>query len=362
MQVYKVGGFVRDTLLGKTPKDTDYVVVGATPEQMLEAGFKQVGADFPVFLHPETGDEYALARTERKTGRGYNGFETDHRPTVTLEQDLERRDLTINAMAMDADGNVIDPFDGQEDLRDKVLCHIGPAFADDPVRVLRLARFHARYGPEWEIAPATMYFCRKMVEDGELDYLTKERVVAELLKALAEPHPSLFFEMLHACGALDVVFPEFDPMFAGENSMVTPYKDFDRIPNTMFSYFVMSMMVYARGMEERLVIPSDFVKYAKVARTMHQGWYSEEPIHVLYRMDAYRQRDLFERVSRDFKQCGFISAPAKKLIEAFELTKDVKLADLPDAERLKKVGGPIIATAIRNERERIYHESHKWFS
>jgi len=193
MPTYLVGGFVRDTLMGLYPNDHDYVVVGSTPEGMLSLGFKQVGADFPVFLNYR-GDEYALARTERKTGSGYGGFDCEWEG-VTLEEDLSRRDLTINSIAKDEEGNLIDPFNGQQDIRDKVLRHTSDAFAEDPVRVLRVARFLARFGPEWSVAPETKSLCiRVWAQDSW--HLTKERVFKEMEKALSEPHPHLFFEFL----------------------------------------------------------------------------------------------------------------------------------------------------------------------
>ncbi|NIP73664.1 MAG: multifunctional CCA addition/repair protein [Gammaproteobacteria bacterium] len=214
MKTYLVGGAVRDKLLGLPVKERDWVVVGATPEQMRALGFKQVGKDFPVFLHPDTGEEYALARTERKTGPGYTGFEVHAAPDVTLEQDLERRDLTINAMAEDEAGNLIDPFGGERDLREGVLRHVSPAFAEDPVRILRVARLAARYG-KWgfRVAHATDALMRRMVEDGEADTLVPERVWAESEKALAEDTPARFFEVLRSCGALARIFPEIDALF-----------------------------------------------------------------------------------------------------------------------------------------------------
>ncbi|RFF27080.1 MULTISPECIES: multifunctional CCA addition/repair protein [unclassified Wenzhouxiangella] len=212
MRVYRVGGVVRDRLLGRSASDADYVVVGATPEAMLERGFRPVGLDFPVFLHPNTGEEYALARTERKTGSGYHGFVFHAGPEVTLEKDLERRDLTINAMAEDADGRIIDPFGGRRDLAERVLRHVSPAFREDPVRILRLARFHARF-PDFSIARETRALCRQMVEEGEVDHLVSERVWQELSSALMETRPSRCFELLHETGALGVILPELERLF-----------------------------------------------------------------------------------------------------------------------------------------------------
>ncbi|MBS4018652.1 MAG: multifunctional CCA addition/repair protein [Dechloromonas sp.] len=212
MQVYIVGGAVRDELLGRPSDDRDYVVVGATPEAMLAAGFRPVGKDFPVFLHPDSHEEYALARTERKSGRGYHGFTFHAAADVTLEQDLARRDLTINAMARDNEGRVIDPFNGQGDLQAKILRHVGPAFAEDPVRILRIARFAARFH-DFTIAPETLTLMRAMVTDGEVDHLVAERVWQEQAKGLMEAKPSRMFEVLRECGALVRLLPEVDALF-----------------------------------------------------------------------------------------------------------------------------------------------------
>lgn len=212
MQIFIVGGAVRDELLGRSHADHDYVVVGATPEAMLEQGFRPVGKDFPVFLHPQTHEEYALARTERKTGRGYHGFAFHAAPDVTLEDDLARRDLTINAMARAADGSLIDPFHGQRDLQAKILRHVGPAFAEDPVRILRIARFAARFN-DFSVAPETLELMRNMVAAGEVDHLVAERVWQELAKGLMEDRPSRMLEVLRDCGALARLLPEVDKLF-----------------------------------------------------------------------------------------------------------------------------------------------------
>ena len=214
METYLVGGAIRDELLGLAPGDRDWVVVGATPEQMLDAGFRPVGRDFPVFLHPHTGEEYALARTERKSGRGHRGFVVDADPSVTLEEDLQRRDFTINAIARAADGALVDPYGGAADIRARVLRHVGPAFAEDPLRVLRAARFMARLAPlGFQVAPETMALMRAMVAAGELETLVPERVWQELRKALAAPRPSAFLSALRGCGALAVVLPEVDALY-----------------------------------------------------------------------------------------------------------------------------------------------------
>lgn len=211
---YLVGGAVRDRLLGRSVKDRDWVVVGATPEWMTQSGFRPVGKDFPVFLHPETQEEYALARTERKTAKGYHGFQFYTATSVTLEQDLARRDLTINAIAQNEAGDIIDPFNGVADLNQKVLRHVSDAFAEDPVRILRVARFAARYAPlGFTIAPETMQLMQNMVATGEVDALVAERVWQEMASALSEPMPARFIEVLHDCGALKVIFPALERLF-----------------------------------------------------------------------------------------------------------------------------------------------------
>lgn len=215
MQVYLVGGAVRDRLLGRDGGDRDWVVVGETAESMTARGFRPVGKDFPVFLHPETHEEYALARTERKSGRGYRGFEVHASPEVTLQEDLARRDFTINAIAQDPQtGELVDPFGGAADCEARLLRHVGPAFVEDPVRILRAARFMARFAPlGFRIAEETMALMRRMVEDGEVDHLVPERTWQELVRALQEPMPSAFIGVLRECSALARILPEVDALY-----------------------------------------------------------------------------------------------------------------------------------------------------
>lgn len=212
MQIFEVGGAVRDALLKRPIHDRDYVVVGARPEDMIAQGFVPVGKDFPVFLHPKTHQEYALARTERKTAPGYTGFQIFAAPDVTLEEDLARRDLTINAMARAQTGQIIDPYGGQRDIASRTLRHVSPAFSEDPVRILRLARFAARF-PDFSVAPETQALMVKMVDSGEVDALVPERVWQELSRALMETAPARFFEILRTCGALKRLMPELDSLF-----------------------------------------------------------------------------------------------------------------------------------------------------
>jgi tRNA nucleotidyltransferase (CCA-adding enzyme) len=214
MKTYLVGGAVRDALLGRPVIERDYVVVGATPEDLAALGYRPVGKDFPVFLHPSSGEQYALARTERKTGAGYYGFATHFAPDVTLEEDLARRDLTINAMAQDDAGNVVDPHGGRRDLEARVLRHVSPAFVEDPLRVLRVARFAARYAPlGFRVADETMALMGAIVRSGELQALVAERVWVETERALGEERPTVYFEVLRACGALAALFPEIERLF-----------------------------------------------------------------------------------------------------------------------------------------------------
>lgn len=214
MQVFLVGGAVRDSLLNLDSKDKDWVVIGSSPDEMLSKGFSQVGIDFPVFLHPKSHEEYALARTERKKGMGYTGFVCDSSKSVTLEEDLARRDLTINAMAQSDDGTLIDPFHGQRDLEQRLLRHVSPAFIEDPLRVLRVARFAARFHHlGFEVAPDTLSLMQTITEAGELDHLVAERVCQETTRALEENSPDVYFKVLRKVGALKVLFPEIDALF-----------------------------------------------------------------------------------------------------------------------------------------------------
>ncbi len=214
MKIYRVGGIVRDRLLGIDAQDTDWVVTGATPEQMVEQGYKPIGKDFPVFLHPDSREEYALARTERKVARGYAGFRFNTDPSITIEQDLARRDLTINAIAEDEHGNYIDPFNGRQDIEQKILRHVSPAFVEDPLRVLRVARFAARFHHlGFRIADETCELVRQIGKSGELDALVPERVWVEMDKALGEIDPQIFFTSLRDCGVLNILFPEIDALF-----------------------------------------------------------------------------------------------------------------------------------------------------
>ncbi|HET7199141.1 MAG TPA: multifunctional CCA tRNA nucleotidyl transferase/2'3'-cyclic phosphodiesterase/2'nucleotidase/phosphatase [Burkholderiales bacterium] len=297
MKAYVVGGAVRDELLGQPVRDRDYVVVGATPDEMVGAGFKPVGKDFPVFLHPETHEEYALARTERKSGRGYKGFTIHAAPDVTLEDDLRRRDLTINAMAKDESGALVDPFGGREDLRNRVLRHVSEAFAEDPVRILRVARFAARFG--FSVHPSTLALMKRMVESGETDYLVPERVWQEFSKGLMEQVPERMFEVLESCGLRPRLLPEIQSFVKLEGSLA---QRFARLAWPLQEAEVEALC-------ERLRAPNEVRELALLAarnRVALRAARLATPralLELLKRSDAFRRperfRDLLEVAARD---------------------------------------------------------------
>ena len=278
MQIYMVGGAVRDALLGRPVSDRDWVVVGATPEQMVALGYLPVGRDFPVFLHPKTREEYALARTERKSGRGYRGFVVQTSPDVTLEEDLARRDLTINSIAVSADpacaGSHFDPYHGQRDLQQRVLRHVTDAFREDPVRILRVARFAARFA-DFTVAPETMALMREMVQAGEADHLVAERVWQELARGLMEENPSRMFAVLRDCGALAVVLPEVDRLWG------VPQRA-DHHPEVDTGLHLMLVLEMAARLQAPLA-----VRYACLAHDLGKG---TTPADVLPRHIGHEQR------------------------------------------------------------------------
>ncbi|HEM6707928.1 TPA: multifunctional CCA addition/repair protein [Citrobacter koseri] len=260
MKIYLVGGAVRDALLGLPVKDKDWVVVGATPQEILDAGYQQVGRDFPVFLHPQTREEYALARTERKSGSGYTGFTCYAAPDVTLEEDLQRRDLTINALAQDDDGHIVDPYQGRRDLDNRLLRHVSPAFSEDPLRVLRVARFAARYAHlSFRIADETLALMRDMTAAGELEHLTPERVWKETENALTTRNPQVFFQVLRDCGALRVLFPEVDALFG----VPAPAKWHPEIDTGIHTLMTLSMAA--------MLSPNVDVRFATLCHDLGKG-------------------------------------------------------------------------------------------
>ncbi len=297
MKSYEVGGAIRDRLQNLPVTDRDWVVVGSTPEQMLALGFKPVGADFPVFLHPETHEEYALARTERKVAPGYRGFSFQAAPEVTLEDDLQRRDLTINAMACDQNGQLIDPWGGQRDLAARLLRHVSPAFAEDPVRILRVARFSARFA-DFTVADETLALMRAMVESGEVDALVPERVWQELARGLMEAQPSRMFEVLRACGALVRLLPEVDRLWG------VPQRA-DYHPEVDTGVHLMMVLDMAARLDASLA-----VRFACLGHDLGKG---TTPADVLPRHLGHEQRsvDLVLRVSERLR----VPAACRELAE-----------------------------------------------
>ena len=329
MQVYCVGGAVRDELLGLSVKDKDYVVVGSTPQAMLDAGYRPVGKDFPVFLHPSTHEEYALARTERKTAAGYKGFAVHAASDVTLEQDLARRDLTINAIAKRADGTLIDPFNGLADIQAKTLRHVSDAFAEDPVRILRAARFAARF-TEFEVAPETNQLMQQMVQAGEVDALVPERVWQELSKGLMEAQPSRMFEVLRACGALQKILPELDKLWG----VPQPPQHHPEIDTG-----VHIMMVIDYAAKQNFSLP---IRFAALTHDLGKG---TTPIDILPRHIGHEIRsvDLLKDVSKrlrvpnDCKELAHIVAKFHgKLHQASKMRADTLLEFIMELDAIRQ--------------------------
>lgn len=349
MKIYKVGGVIRDAVLEVQSTDVDYVVVGSTPEEMLAKGFSQVGADFPVFLD-DAGEEYALARTEKKVAKGYNGFETYHDPSVSIEDDLFRRDLTINAMALpleaDSLDEIVDPFGGREDIEKKVLRHVSDAFAEDPVRVLRLARFHARYGPKWSIAPETIELCKKLVSSGELHHLTRERVLKEFEKALKERYSGLFLETLHSFGAYGILFPEFGYAMGASFALGTHWRS---SPKLKYAVLSSSWIPLVDEFESRLNVSSDYRQYAKMYRGLLRAVRLQlGTVDALYYVDAYRRKDLFNEVMEDRLKARPNDEEFRLFKEAFKLTDKVGFEQLSEED--KQLSGKEIGEAIKKLR------------
>ena len=319
MKIYRVGGAVRDELLGRAIADRDYVVVGATPEEMLAQGYRPVGRDFPVFLHPQSGEEYALARTERKSGRGYHGFTFHVAPDVTLEEDLGRRDLTINAMARDADGTLIDPYGGERDLRAGVLRHVSPAFAEDPLRVLRVARFAARFG--FAVAPETEALMRSIAAGGELATLTPERVWQEISRALMEPHPSRFLIVLRRCGALSQLLPEVDALF-GVPQPVAHHPELDT------GVHVLQALDYAAAAGDALP-----VRYAVLTHDLGKGATApaEWPRHIAHEQMGVRLAEAMSerlRAPADCRELAILTARYHGTVHRASELRPATLLDL----------------------------------
>jgi len=329
MQIYQVGGAVRDALLGLPVKDRDFVVVGATPEQMVAQGYRPVGKDFPVFLHPESQEEYALARTERKTAKGYKGFQVFASPDVTLEEDLARRDLTINAIAKNEHGALIDPYHGQADIQNRILRHVSDAFIEDPVRILRAARFAARF-TEFTVAPETMQLMQHMVEDGEVDALVPERVWQELAKGLMEAKPSRMFEVLRACGALKRIMPELDRLWG----VPQPPQHHPEIDTGVH---VMMVVDYAAAQSYSLP-----VRFAALTHDLGKG---TTPKDVLPRHIGHEERSVHLlngvckrlRVPNDCKELAYVVAKFHgKVYRVDEMRSATKVQFLVDTDAIRQ--------------------------
>jgi len=400
MKAWVVGGAVRDRLLGEAVNDRDWVVTGASPQQMLDAGYLPVGKDFPVFLHPQTHEEYALARTERKTGPGYRGFEVHAAPDVTLEDDLARRDLTINAIAQDADGALIDPHGGQRDLQARVLRHVSPAFVEDPVRILRLARFAARW-PDFTIAPETSALMRRMVDEGEVDALVAERVWQELSRGLMERAPARMLEVLREVGALRRLLPEVDALFG----VPQPPAHHPEIDTGVHTLMVLGRCAATaqplpvrwaclvhdlgkattpaealprhigheqrgekliRAVNERLRVPVDCAELALLTAREHTHVHASETLgaaavlRLLERCDAFRRPERFLQMLAACEcdatgRLGFEDRPypqRARLAAALATAQDVDARAASAQAIAQGLKGPAIAEAIRRARVR----------
>ena len=351
MKVFRVGGAVRDTLLGYPHHETDWVVVGSTPEEMIANGFTQVGRDFPVFLHPDTKEEYALARTERKSGPGYRGFEVHADPSVTLEEDLERRDLTINAMAMDESGAIVDPCGGQADLEAKILRHVSPHFVEDPLRVLRVARFAARYHHlGFTVAEETLSLMAELVAADELPHLSSERIWVETEKALGEPHPEVYWQVLLDCGALTVLLPEL-AVSQGISALSRTAPHTERADCRWAALLADLPEGRARDASERLKAPSAYSLLAtrvsggrlRIKSALKDGI---ECMTLLKTLDALRREEPFEGFCETLVALEQNSTDAMNAIEtlrkARNAAKTIKAADFSD----QGIAGPALGAAI----------------
>lgn len=338
MKIYTVGGAVRDELLGLPVKERDYVVVGATPEEMVKQGFKPVGKDFPVFLHPQTHEEYALARTERKSGPGYKGFTVHAAPGVTLEEDLKRRDLTINAIAKGADGTLVDPFGGQKDLAARLLRHVSEAFAEDPVRILRVARFAARFG--FQVHPETMQLMRRMVDEGEADYLVAERVWQEFAKGLVEAHPQRMFEVLERSGLSAKLMPE----------LATPPAALTQLPSVAERFALLTWRLEEAEVDalcQRLRTPNEVRELALTACRCRKKLASSSPEGLL---DLLKTADAFRRPER-FAELLQVVRQAEPRVDTARIERALRAAASVDAgEIAKRATGSDIARLIDQAR------------
>ncbi|NUF49946.1 multifunctional CCA addition/repair protein [Gilliamella sp. ESL0250] len=334
-KIYLVGGSVRDRLLHLPVADHDWIVVGATPDELLALGYQQVGKDFPVFLHPDTKEEYALARTERKSGKGYTGFICDFGKEITLEQDLIRRDLTINAIAMDENGNIVDPYHGVDDINHKILRHVSPAFREDPLRILRVARFAARFQQlDFTVAPQTLALMKQMVSDGEVSYLTPERVWKETEKALSTSNPQIYFQVLEQCGALTLLFPSLDL----STNIIDALKKSTLLTDDLTIRFAVLCALLANksaveALCRKIKAPNNYTKIAMMVQQYHsdfervQTLSAEQIVSLLNSIDVWRNPLHLEQLiiaSEAFvKTTSF--AQANYLKEAYKIANNVNV-------------------------------------
>ena len=405
MQTFMVGGAVRDALLGLPVRDRDWVVVGSTPARMIAAGFLPVGRDFPVFLHPKTREEYALARTERKSGRGYHGFQFHTAPDVTLQEDLARRDLTINAIAQDAEGRLIDPYGGQADLQARRLRHVTEAFREDPVRILRVARFAARFS-EFTLAPETLALMRAMVDEGEVDALVPERVWQELARGLMEPTPSRMFELLRQCGALARLLPEVDCLWG----VPQPAAHHPEVDTGVHLMMVLDMSArleaplevrfaclthdlgkgttpadvlprhigheersarLLQGVCDRLRVPTDCRELADLVAREHGNIHRSETlapaavVRLLERCDALRKPQRFAQalLACECDARGRLGFEAQaypqraRLLQALQAAREVVTAAIAQSAQARGLSGPEVGKQIHHARVRAVSEA-----
>lgn len=372
MEIYLVGGAVRDQLLGLPVKDRDWVVTGATPDEMLKQGYKQVGADFPVFLHPTSREEYALARTERKNGQGYHGFTVYSAPDVTLEDDLKRRDLTINAMAQATDGTLVDPFQGQQDLEARKLRHVSDAFSEDPLRILRTARFAARLQPEgFQVAEQTMALMTEMAQAGEVDHLVPERVWQEIQRALHENEPGTFFEVLRACGALESMIPELTSDSAFEAAMASLRCAHDHKLETEARFAALLSPLAHTGQKvaenqaekraKQLKAPNDCIAMARLVTTVAPALEYDQPVTPDEALALLNSADAWRRPERFARLLAALSCvlPAESVDSVEQLEQALEATNMVSPQSLMAQGysGKALGKAIHTERLRRIQES-----
>ena len=348
MKIYLVGGAVRDKLLGRPVKERDWVVVGASVEAMLALGYQQVGKDFPVFLHPKTKEEYALARVERKVGKGYTGFSFDASSNVTLEEDLRRRDLTINAMAESESGELIDPYQGKMDLEQKIFRHVSAAFAEDPVRILRLARFSARLA-DFTLAPETRVLMRQMVDSGEVNALVPERVWKELERALGEGNPPNFFKVLAECGALSVLFPEIELSGDGVRALARAVELSEETPVRFAALFYGMQVDGVVSFCERYRVPREYRELAMLVAGYANVFQRQlalsaaEVVDFFYAADAFRREPRFYQFLMVCEACTGVSSSLFK--QRLDVLKEIDIQQI-----IVGLKGEQIAERVRRER------------